>query len=177
MRTILLPCALLSCFPPAVASASTRSLPVRTSARQMSLMFWREIAIAAPVVVLEDNITVFAPSGSCMRPVDIAPPAPRCVLRRKSCDHVCRSQGNHSWYVPDSRRAMSKPFLGSEPCFSPVATWTVTPSARFSRDGSGDFRMSANGFRQCNYAAYRRKSSLWSGFSVKSSHCPAGFFS
>jgi len=122
IRTILLMCALLSCFPLAMASASTRSLSVRTSTKQMSLMFMREIAIVAPAVVLKDNIIVFAPSGSCICPVDIAPHDMRCVFRRRSCAHVWRSPGNQPWYVPDSRRDMSMSFLGSVPFFSPMAS-------------------------------------------------------
>ena len=160
-----------------MVSASTRSLPVMTSAKQMSLLLWSEIARETPATVLKDIIVVFAPSGSCMNLVDIAPPALRCVFKRRSCAHVWRSPGNQSWYVPDSRRAMFKSFLGSVPCFSLVASWTVTPSARLSRGGSGDLRISANGFRQCNSTAYRRKSSLWYGFSVKSNPRPAGFLS
>ena len=73
----LRPCLEGSCFSPAVACLSTMSLPVRVSLKQTILRFNLWMAAAAPAAVLYDKMIVLMPSGSCTRPVDIAPSAPR----------------------------------------------------------------------------------------------------
>jgi len=67
-----------------MASRSTGSLLVLTSAKQTILTLCLAIDRVAHAVVLKDNVIVFAPSGPRIGLVDIAPPAPRCVLSRRS---------------------------------------------------------------------------------------------
>ena len=84
IRIMRLSCALICGFPPAVASLSTRSLLVCTIAKHMILILCLAIAPVGLAAVLNDRVTDFASSGSCLRPFEKAPPAPRYVLRRKS---------------------------------------------------------------------------------------------
>jgi len=67
--------------------------------------------------------------------------------------------------------------MGSDSCLRPVANCTIAPSARSSSDDYVVLLVSATGFRKCISIAYRRKSSLVYGLSVKSSPLPAGFLS
>ena len=112
-----------------------------------------------------------------MRPVDVAPPAQRCVLRRKSCAHICVSLGNQTYCVRGARRTWSKPCLGSDPYFGYAASKTIATSARSSIGDKGVFMVFAIGFKHCSSIAYRRKSSFVSGFSVKWNTRPVGFLS
>jgi hypothetical protein len=107
-----------------------------------------------------------APLGSCVRPVDMAPAAPRCVFKRKSCAHVCRSPGNYSCCDLVVHMARSSFFLGSEPCFKPAANKILAPSTRPSRCGIGIFRVYATEFKHCSSSTYQKKSSLVSCFYV-----------
>jgi hypothetical protein len=118
IKTMRISCALICCFPPAVASASTRSLLVCTSAKQMILIFCLDIVVL--VAVLNDQVTLFCAFGSGIRPIGMAPLAPRCLFSRKSCAQVRVLPGYYLNCVHAIRRAASSSLMGSDSFFRPA---------------------------------------------------------